>query len=334
MTLRGASLCTGIGGLDLGVASVLDINWVWHAEIEARLDPIAHQAIGIVPNIGDFTTVDWSGLAPIDVLTAGYPCQPFSHAGQRKGTSDVRHLWPHIAEAVRVLRPRLVVLENVAGHLSLGFGEVLGDLAATGFDAEWCVLRASDVGACHQRARLFIIATDTSRPGVDDMEVRSGEPRWSLFGGDNRPVDPDPDCFRCEGSITGSRRNHRRDDRPSTADADAGTARRKPGTVLGTEDRRRDHPERDGLGDGRWSAERWGPFWPAVDRWERVLGRRSPAPVDDRGRLDPPFVEWMMGYPEGWVNGLARTSALRALGNAVCPQQAKAAIRLLIEALP
>lgn len=99
-------------------------------------------------------------------------CQPFSHAGKRQGTSDVRHLWPFIADAVRVLRPRYVVLENVAGHLSLGADLVLADLEETAYHAEWAVVRASDVGACHRRARLFIVAED--RYG---RRVRSGDHR-------------------------------------------------------------------------------------------------------------------------------------------------------------
>lgn len=277
MTLTAASLCTGIGGLDLGVLSVLDAEYMWHSEIDGRLSPIAHQAIGDVPNIGDFTTVDWSTVPPVDVLTAGYPCQPFSQAGHRKGTNDSRHLWPHIAEAVRVLRPRLVVLENVAAHLSLGFGDVLGGLAEAGFDAEWCVLRASDVGACHHRARLFIVAA---------------------------PADADP----CP------------------------TRRQRP-NVRRPEDRCRDHAAGDGPGDGGWTPAQWGPFWSAVARWSDVLGRDAPRPLDGSDRLDPRFVEWVMGYPPSWTDGLSRNAALEALGNAVVPQHAEAAIRLLLDGL-
>lgn len=70
----------------------------------------------------------------------------------------------------------------------------------------------------------------------------------------------------------------------------------------------------------------WGPYTAAIERWEHVLGRCAPSPVDDQGRLAPPFVEWMMGYPKGWVDGLNRTQALKALGNAVMPQQALAAL--------
>lgn len=154
------SLFTGYGGLDIAVQQHYRGTLAWYAEIEpwpARLLAAHHPGI---PNLGDVTRVDWNTVPPVDILTGGYPCQPFSHAGLRKGTGDERHLWPHVAAAVRVLRPRICVFENVAGHLGLGFDIVLADLAALGFDAEWGVVRASDAGACHRRERLFIVARD------------------------------------------------------------------------------------------------------------------------------------------------------------------------------
>jgi len=98
-----------------------------------------------------------------DIVTGGFPCQPFSQAGKRLGEDDPRNMWPH---AVRVLRESgapLGFFENVPGLLSGGyFGTVLGDLAESGFDAEWCVLGADDVGAPHRRKRLWILAYSAS----------------------------------------------------------------------------------------------------------------------------------------------------------------------------
>ncbi|WP_425297057.1 DNA cytosine methyltransferase [Nocardia brasiliensis] len=94
--------------------------------------------------------MDWHSVPPIDILTAGYPCQPFSTSGRRKGKDDPRHLWPFVYEAIRVLRPRLTLLENVAGHRSKGFDTVLGDLAEIGLSAQWVSVRASDIGAPHR----------------------------------------------------------------------------------------------------------------------------------------------------------------------------------------
>jgi len=155
------SLCTGYGGLDMAVESYFNAEMVWCAEIDKYASALIEQRFN-KPNLGDIKQIDWANVEPIDILTAGYPCQPFSHAGQRKGTEDERHIWPYIIKAISILRPNIIILENVRGHLSLGFEEVLKDLAQNGYDARWQVVRASDVGAPHQRARLFIIAYPTS----------------------------------------------------------------------------------------------------------------------------------------------------------------------------
>jgi DNA (cytosine-5)-methyltransferase 1 len=158
--LKIGSLCTGYGGLDMAVEAFFDAKTVWCAEFDKHASNLIDQRFNI-PNFGDIKTIDWASVEPIDILTAGYPCQPFSHAGYRKGTNDERHIWPFILQSISILKPRIIILENVRGHLSLGFKEVLADLAQSGYDAKWRVVRASDVGAPHQRARLFIIAYST-----------------------------------------------------------------------------------------------------------------------------------------------------------------------------
>lgn len=190
------SLCSGIGGLDLGVRLALARaglpsrvvccveREVYCCEILAK----AHQAEGLAcpPVWSDLLAFDgrpWAGL--VDVVAAGYPCQPFSAAGKRKGTEDPRHLWPHVLRIVREVGPELVLLENVRGHLSLGFDEVLADLHEAGFDAEWGLVRASDVGAPHLRERLFVLAyperVGGERRGILEVLARATrqEPRAS-----------------------------------------------------------------------------------------------------------------------------------------------------------
>lgn len=182
---RIGSLFSGYGGLDLGVRAVIGGDVVWHCEYDKAPSAIlAHHYPGVV-NFGDVKSVDWSTVEPIDVLTGGYPCQPFSHAGNRKGTTDERHLWPYVALAIGALRPSLVILENVSGHLSLGLGDVLGDLAALGYDATWGVVRASDAGACHQRARVFIVANASGRQLPGAAVISDGLPISSQRGGLN-----------------------------------------------------------------------------------------------------------------------------------------------------
>ncbi len=147
----------------MAVESYFDAEMVWCAEIDKYASALIEQRFN-KPNLGDIKQIDWANVEPIDILTAGYPCQPFSHAGQRKGAEDERHIWPYIIKAISILRPSVIILENVRGHLSLGFKEVLKDLAKNGYDARWQIVRASDVGAPHQRARLFIVA-DSNRRG-------------------------------------------------------------------------------------------------------------------------------------------------------------------------
>ncbi|NKR30676.1 DNA cytosine methyltransferase [Rhodococcus hoagii] len=163
---RVGSLFSGYGGLDLAVLEAFHGVVAWHCEYEAAPSEILEHHWPGVPNLHDVTEVDWAAVPPVDILTGGYPCQPFSAAGKRKGTNDERHLWPYVRDAIRVLRPRYTVLENVAGHRSLGFDRVLGDLAEDGMHVRWTSLRASDIGAPHHRERLFILVTLPDPEGV------------------------------------------------------------------------------------------------------------------------------------------------------------------------
>ncbi len=161
------SLCSGYGGLDLGLELALGqpLEHAWHVEYDRwPAQILAHRFPG-VPNHGDLITLNPHRLELVDWLTAGYPCQPFSHAGKRKGSSDERHLWPHVLRVISVVRPRNVLLENVRGHVSLGLASVVTDLARVGYVGRWGVVRASDAGAPHGRARVFIVASDPNSDG-------------------------------------------------------------------------------------------------------------------------------------------------------------------------
>jgi DNA (cytosine-5)-methyltransferase 1 len=105
MNPRIVSLCSGYGGLDLAVEQAFGAVTVAHCEWEAAPSLVLAHRWPSVSNLHDVKTADWSTINA-EILTAGYPCQPFSHAGQRKGTDDERHLWPHVAEAIRRVRPK------------------------------------------------------------------------------------------------------------------------------------------------------------------------------------------------------------------------------------
>lgn len=151
------SLFSGIGGIDLGLERV-GMTVKWQSEIEPYSCRVLAKHWPHVPNLGDIREVNWEEVERVDVIAGGYPCQPFSLAGQRNGTEDPRHLWPEMLRAISVLRPRVAFLENVRGHYSLGFDSVLGDLADIGYDAEWEIVSAQSVGAPHRRERLICLA--------------------------------------------------------------------------------------------------------------------------------------------------------------------------------
>lgn len=180
---RLGSLCTGYGGLDLGAELALGpLEHVWHAEIDPDASKVLAAHWPDVPNLGDLTAVDWSQVEPVDVLTAGFPCQPVSSAGQRKGVDDERWLWDDIAAAIGRMdpRPRLLVLENVPGLLTANRGHamarVICGLAALGYVGRYRVVSAADVGAAHRRERVFVVAwpaADPPRLGYRDTGAAS-----------------------------------------------------------------------------------------------------------------------------------------------------------------
>ena len=193
--LRVGSLFSGYGGLDLAVLQMFPkatLSWV--------ADPapgpskvLAYRHPG-VPNLGDVTRVDWTGVPKVELMTAGTPCQDLSVAGGRLGmTEGTRsNLWVVVRKAIDVLQPKLVIWENVQGALSArassdlerdtryldnppptylrALGRVLGDLDSLGYDCKWRRVYASEAGAVHQRARIFLAATRRETPTNPDSQ--------------------------------------------------------------------------------------------------------------------------------------------------------------------
>ena len=151
------SLFTGIGGFDLGLERA-GLQCVGQVEIDPALHTVLEAHWPNVIRRFDVCDIDGTEFPTFDLLPAGYPCQPFSDSGNRKGSNDKRHLWPEVHRIIRNIRPAFVLLENVPGHLRLGFGDVLGDLAKSGYDAEWDCIPAAAIGAPHRRDRVFIVA--------------------------------------------------------------------------------------------------------------------------------------------------------------------------------
>ena len=169
------SLFAGIGGFDLGLERA-GMQVKWQVEIDPYCLKVLEKHWPHVQRYTDIKTIDWSTVEPVDLVCGGFPCQPVSCAGKRKGTSDERWLWPDYAECLRILRPRFIIIENVPGLLSASrgsaFAEVISDLAGFGYSAEWQVLSAHTFGACHIRERLWLVA-------YPDSERSRGIFRWS-----------------------------------------------------------------------------------------------------------------------------------------------------------
>lgn len=181
---RIGSVCSGYRGLDMAVEAVFGGATAWVSDIDPGANKILAHHWPDVPNLGNLTTTDWSAVEPVDIYCGGYPCQPFSIAGEKRGTADERHIWPHIAHSLGVLRPRIAVFENVGNHLRLGFDTVLADLARLGFDAQWLCVRASDAAlAPHPRRRLILLAVAQDADREPRVEWRVAAPGQEEGGG-------------------------------------------------------------------------------------------------------------------------------------------------------
>lgn len=351
MNLTYGSLFSGIGGLDLAVEEVFGAEPAWHCDVDPNAAKVMVHHWPGVPNLGDIQDVKWAEVPPVDIICGGFPCQDISSAGKRAGIAEGNRsgLWFRYADAVRDLRPRLVVVENVGALLVRGLDIVLGSLAEIGYDARWTCLRASVIGAPHQRNRLFLVGVprDTECEGGEGGQLRPGGlwrhqgPAGEPSGDHPNPAGPGWEPRRATGQAIpepgAAERPGRLRGRPGAppntggerhgGEQDGGVVGRMGGGEEGPA-RERERP-RELAGD-RGSAVDWGRYAPAIRRWES-LTRPAPSPIDERGRLSPRFTEWMMGYADGWVSDLLpHGPALKACGNGVVTAQAVEAILRLM----
>ena len=389
--MRIGSLFSGYGGLDLGIQLALgEMETAWVSDIEPGPRTILGRRFPTAPNLGDVTQINWGEVEPVDIITGGSPCQDLSLSGRRAGMIPGTRsgLWESMLTAIATIRPRLVVWENVRGsysaeafslmesregHLGGGadgpvlraLGRVLGDLAGVGYDAQWCGIRASDVGAPHGRYRVFVVAYPTgnqwrigNRNGDDAGNTHCA--RWGTervtaagetpSGRTPTVVDSGRDGTPPTHADSHLLRKHRgeplaEEAGESVSHGSADLDRRGGAVKLLSTPRARDGKDSE-IGPAKHRPDDvdtlsralvdFGHYAPAVRRWESALGRSAPSPTrpskNGKPQLAPPFVEWMMGLPAGWVTdvGLPRTQQLRSLGNGVVPQQAATAIRFMI----
>lgn len=368
--MRIGSLFSGIGGLELGLESATGGRVLWQVERDAFCRSVLAKHWPDATRFDDVCTVG-AGLAPVDLICGGFPCQPASVAGKRKGMADDRWLWPEFARVVRVVGPRFVMLENVAGLLSLdggrAWGSVLGDLAALGFDAAWDVFRASDVGAPHRRERLFClayasggnaerwrIAGNVAREG-GDAQGEASQRQWggdAVSGGRQTGALAHRDGLRLP-QPQGRERDERRwagDGCGSMGHADAGGRRGRTGAQRAGWSAEPADADRVEHADGERGQERDGAsIADATENgWRAGRGgrKRSSATEPRMGRDADGLSARLDGHrwpagrgeaqhaeePPRTAHGDAQRSArLKALGNAVVHQVAALAWRVLSE---
>ena len=362
------SLFSGYGGLDMAAQEAFGLPLAFVSDIEPGPCKILAHHHPDVPNLGDVSRIDWAPWrGKVDVLTGGFPCTDVSLAGRRTGLIrgvTRSGLWSEMRRAINELQPQYVVIENVRGLLSakadcdlepcpwcLGneregalraLGAVLGDLASLGYDASWCGIRAADIGACHGRFRVFILAYPNGQSGgggeADTRSAagdtdRSNRVRRAAAGLTRQAgPTPGPAALMPTPDATHGRTATRAgpllagavhlQPTPTSSDAngagrhgsgalDLGTSVTMLPTPRATDGTKGGPNQRGSSGDLMLPSavhRNWGRYEAAITRHGRLVGRPAPPATETspRGgrRLSPRFVEWMMCLPEGWVAGV------------------------------
>ncbi len=344
------SLCSGVGGLDLGIRlAVPTARTVCYVEIEAfpievLVSRMEDKTLDEAPIWTDCKTFDGNPWREnVDCVIGGYPCQPFSVAGKQKGTSDPRHLWPHISRIVREVQPEWCFFENVENHLNLGFREVREELQGMGYDVEAGIFSAEEVGAPHRRRRVFILAHSFRIKMADAPVKRLEGGEWEehqrnfprsayeneVLGsyGKRSMVDADSDGRR-SGRVSPPRGYGKEGWEGSLE------AQRLSGADLETRrlstDEIRSMDDADGEGSQgyrEWRDANKLPPWPPSpqsDEWQ-----------SERPTLEPAICRVVDGV-DTWMDGSIhsnRSERLRAVGNGVVPITAGLAFDTLAERL-
>ena len=178
--LKHLDLFSGIGGFSLGLESAGLVETVAFCDFDKYCQQLLKKNFPGVPIYEDVKELNYDklkadGIDTIDIITGGYPCQPFSVAGRKKGEEDPRHVWPEMFRLVQELRPTWVIGENVGGHIKLGLDTVLENLESKGYSTRTFSISASSIGANHKRERVWIIANlaDSQRKRLEGLNEKS-----------------------------------------------------------------------------------------------------------------------------------------------------------------
>lgn len=333
---RCISLCTGYAGLELGLRRVIpNLRTVCYVEREGfacanLVTKIEAGKLDAAPVWTDIKTFDGRPFYKrVHIITGGYPCQPFSVAGKRKGTDDPRHLWPHIARIVEAVRPIWCFFENVSGHLSIGFPEVYRSLRLMGYKVEAGLFTAEEVGAPHKRERLFILAyNETSGCSQSNISIRQPQ-RQNQAKNDSVRISQMADTC-----ISGLQKPARRKFRSIPSQTEQSKRSESCGVYAETK-----WPSRPGQPQYEWEEPR------VVDdstiKYDRKQYRNQQSEneaIESRrqtNRRNTELATTGKGQTQSRlgraVNGhSSRVDRLRLLGNGVVPQQAELAFRTLL----
>jgi DNA (cytosine-5)-methyltransferase 1 len=311
------SFCSGYAGIERGLSLAgVATRALAYVEIEAfaAANLVAKMESGFLA-----AAPIWSDLKTfpahlfrdrVDLLTGGYPCQPFSAAGKRAGKDDPRHLWPWIRQHIETIRPVRCFFENVEGHISLGLREVIEDLEALGYTTTWGIFSASEseVGAPHQRKRVYILANSDSAGQQSDQ--RQGQARYDAGRRGQELADSDSEQQRRDSAL------------------DENTQRQ---TSSGTKPSWRGSDLADTNSEG---SQRYAGNGKSVNKQERYYEKQD-GPISPVSICERQHDHWATEPGLGRVvDGCAdRVDRLRLLGNGVVPQTAAKAWRVLEQQL-
>jgi DNA (cytosine-5)-methyltransferase 1 len=309
------SFCTGFGGLELGIRRAgVDVFPIVYLEnetfVQANLvEKIETGKMAPAPIWSDVATFDaqpFRGM--VDGCIGGYPCQPFSTAGKRKGEKDPRHLWPHIREHIRTIRPVWCFFENVEGHITLGLRNVIKDLVGMDYRTTFGIFSAEEVGAPHQRKRVYILG-NSKHDGLHEASLRRGSKAHSNGSekGKKKTQQPEGTSGRENlPNLQGAELAHTKNGRGEPSER-----KRGKGSKRGSEDRS------GYLEEGREA-------FPARPG-EKQYGWEEPRVVP----IEPELGGTVDGTTCGVDANQHRVDRLRLLGNGVVPQTAELAWKTL-----
>ena len=317
--MRHGSLFSGIGGFDLA-SQWMGWENIFQVEIDDYCQKVLKKNFPNVKRYGDIK--EFKGeRGSVDILTGGFPCQPFSTAGKRKGESDDRYLWPEYLRIIREIQPAYVVGENVAGLISMEDGKTLDgiftDLESEGYQVESFIIPACGVGAWHRRDRIWIIAYNKSAGGWDKIGEHDRQGRQRAQGIQSEMVrqegDSSDDTTITSGKITSIRDKLHS---PRTNTNSPGSHRAEVNKHRETKLRHEQERKPGQMGEDVSNTDNTRTYTKEINTTETGIDAQRGFKRCDNWSTEPNVGRVANGIPK-------RVDRLKGLGNAIVPQVAQ-----------